>query len=63
MINNLLTSPLANVPFGGSGFVEQNHSHGNCSIWDKVVKETRHMQGTTKLEMHTDCWTYLCTYR
>lgn len=40
--SSLLTSPLANVSLGGGSLIQQHHPHGDCSIWDKVVKETTH---------------------
>lgn len=38
-----LTSPFPNVSFGGSSFIQKNHSHGDGSIYTIVVKETMEM--------------------
>ncbi len=66
--SSLLTSPLANVSLGGGSLIQQHHPHGDCCIWDKVVKETTHSHtgggeaGSTHCPRKS-CWTHICTYR
>lgn len=67
--SSLLTSPLANVSLGGGSLIQQHHPHGDCSIWDEVVKETTHSHkgegeaGSTQ-RPRKKCWTHIqiCTY-
>lgn len=64
----LLTSPLANVSLGGGSLIQQHHPHGDCSIWDKVVKETTHLHTGEEKAGGThcpgkNCWTHICTHR
>lgn len=65
----LLTSPLADISFGGGSFIQQNHPHGDRSIWDKVVKETTHciQEGEDKVYCTHSSSTvgtnwHICTY-
>lgn len=49
-----LTPSLANISLRGGGFVKENHSHGDRSIWENVVKETRHIRSKMELEKQND---------